>query len=541
MFQSLTDHLSGVLDKLTRRGALTESDVAEAMREVRRALIEADVALDVVRSFTDRVKAKAVGQEVLRSIKPGQMVVKIVHDELVATLGSDAEPIDLAAPPPLPILMVGLQGSGKTTTTAKIGHRLENRDKRRVLMASLDTRRPAAQEQLRVLGEQTKVATLPIVPGQGPVEIARRAMEAARLGGYDVVLLDTAGRTSIDEALMAEAAAVKAATGPHEVLLVVDALTGQDAVNTAKAFEEKVGITGIVLTRVDGDGRGGAALSMRAVTGKPIKLMGVGERWDALEDFHPSRIAGRILGMGDVVGLVEKAAQTIDAEKAVAIAQKMRKGDFDLEDMAEQLRQVQQLGGMGGVMAMMPGVAKLKEQMAGANVDEKALKRQAAIISSMTPKERRNPKILDGKRKKRIAAGSGTRVEEVNRLLKAHRQMADMMKMMVKNKGMMQRMAGAFGLGGPMGGGAGPSAAEIERMQGELARMDPKALESLPAEVREQLAKVKSGAAAPLPAPPAGAAKGMPRLPGLPGLPGLGGGVRPPGLPGLPGFPGKKK
>ena len=330
MFESLSDRLSGILDKLTRRGSLTDSDVSEAMREVRRALLEADVALEVVREFTDKVKAKAVGQNVVKSVTPGQMVVKIVHDELVAMLGSDAQPIDLVAQPPVAILLVGLQGSGKTTTCAKIGYRLTNRDKKKVLMASLDVRRPAAQEQLRVLGEQTKVDTLAIVAGQTPQQITRRAMDAARLGGYDVVLLDTAGRIHIDEVLMQETVDVRDLAHPHETLLVADSLTGQDAVKLAKSFNERVGITGIVLTRVDGDGRGGAALSMRAVTGKPIKLIGVGEKWDALEDFHPERIAGRILGMGDVVSLVEKAAQNIDMEKAQAIAQKMRKGEFDL-------------------------------------------------------------------------------------------------------------------------------------------------------------------------------------------------------------------
>ena len=519
MFESLSDRLSSVLDRLTKRGALTDSDVSEAMREVRRALLEADVALDVVRSFTDKVRAKAVGQNVVKSVTPGQMVVKIVHDELVDMLGSDAQPIDVAAAPPVPLMLVGLQGSGKTTTCAKIAKRLSDRDKKKVLMASLDTRRPAAQEQLRVLGEQTGVDTLPIVAGQNPQQIARRALDAARLGGYDVVMLDTAGRTHIDDDLMRESAEIRDIAKPHETLLVADSLTGQDAVNLARAFDERVGITGIVLTRIDGDGRGGAALSMRAVTGKPIKLLGTGERWDALEDFHPQRIAGRILGMGDVVSLVEKAAQTIDAEKAQQIAQKMRKGEFDLADLADQIKQMQKLGGMGGVMGMLPGIGKLK-QMAGANLDDRVLKRQTAIISSMTPRERRLPKILDAKRKRRIAAGSGTKVEDINKLLKMHRQMADMMKMMGKNKGMMQRMAGAMGLG--PGAGA-PSAAEIEKMQAELARLDPKALEQLPKELRE----------------------GLPKGGGLPGfgspaprLPGLGGGA--PRFP-MPGFPGKKK
>ncbi|HJU33024.1 MAG TPA: signal recognition particle protein, partial [Hyphomicrobiaceae bacterium] len=483
MFESLSDRLSGILDKLTRRGSLTDSDVSEAMREVRRALLEADVALEVVRSFTDTVKAKAVGQDVVKSVTPGQMVVKIVHDELIAMLGSDAQPIDLAAQPPVPILLVGLQGSGKTTTCAKIAYRLTNRDKKKVLMASLDVRRPAAQEQLRVLGEQTGVATLPIVPGQTPQQITKRAVDAARLGGYDVVLLDTAGRIHIDEALMQETVDVRDIAHPHETLLVADSLTGQDAVKLAKSFNERVGITGIVLTRVDGDGRGGAALSMRAVTGKPIKLIGVGEKWDALEDFHPGRIAGRILGMGDVVSLVEKAAQTIDMEKAQAIAQKMRKGEFDLEDLSDQLKQMEKLGGMSSLMGMMPGIGKVKKQLDAANIDDKIIKRQRAIISSMTPKERRSPKILDGKRKRRIAAGSGTKPEDINKLLKMHRQMADMMKMMGKRGGLMQRMMG-------MGGGGGaPSAAELEKMQAELARLDPKALESLPKELKDQLPK----------------------------------------------------
>jgi signal recognition particle subunit SRP54 len=525
MFQSLSDRLSGILDKLTRRGSLTDSDVAEAMREVRRALLEADVALDVVRAFTDRVREKAVGQEVVKSVTPGQMVVKIVHDELVAMLGADAEPIDLAAQPPVAILLVGLQGSGKTTTCAKIGYRLTNRDKKKVLMASLDVRRPAAQEQLRVLGEQTKVDTLPIVVGQTPQQITRRALEAAKLSAYDVVLLDTAGRTHIDDDLMREAADVRDIARPHETLLVADSLTGQDAVKLAKSFNERVGISGIVLTRVDGDGRGGAALSMRAVTAKPIKLIGTGEKWDALEDFHPGRIAGRILGMGDVVSLVEKAAQTIDMEKAQAIAQKMRKGEFDLEDLADQLKQMEKLGGMSSMLGLLPGIGKVKKQLDEANLDDRVLKRQRAIISSMTPKERRSPKVLDGKRKRRIAAGSGTKPEDVNRLLKMHRQMADMMKTMGKRGGMMQRMMG--GLGG--GAGAAPSPAEIERMQAELARLDPKALESLPKELKDQLPKGLPGAAGGRP---------MPRMPGLPGLPG---GALPRFPGGLPGLPGKKK
>ena len=362
MFESLSDRLSGIFDKLTRRGALTDSDVAEAMREVRRALIEADVALEVVKTFTDRVREKAVGQEVVRSVTPGQMVVKIVHDELVRTLGAEAEPIDLNAPAPVAIMMVGLQGSGKTTTTAKLSKRLNERDKRKVLMASLDTRRPAAQEQLKVLGEQAGIDTLPIVKGQTPQQIAGRAMQAGRLGGYDVVLLDTAGRLHIDDELMRETEEIRDIAHPHETLLVADSLTGQDAVNLARTFNERIGLTGIVLTRIDGDGRGGAALSMRAVTGKPIKLLGTGEKLDGLEDFHPERIAGRILGMGDVVSLVEKAAETIDQQKAEAIAKKMVKGQFDLEDLAEQLKQMQKIGGMSSVLGFLPGLGKMKKQ-----------------------------------------------------------------------------------------------------------------------------------------------------------------------------------
>jgi signal recognition particle subunit SRP54 len=395
-----------------------------------------------VRDFTQAVKAKAVGQEVVRSITPGQMVIKIVHDELVHMLGAQAAPIDLAASPPVVMMLVGLQGSGKTTTTAKIGKRLQARDKRKVLMASLDTRRPAAQEQLRVLGEQTSVAALPIVEGQDPAGITRRALEAARLGGYDVLLLDTAGRTHIDEALMAEMAEIAALSEPHETLLVADALTGQDAVNLARSFDQRLPLTGIVLTRIDGDGRGGAALSMRAVTGKQIKLIGTGEKLDALEAFDPSRIAGRILGMGDVVGLVEKAIETVELDKAEAIARKVRKGAFDLEDLAEQLKQVQKLGGMGGVLGMLPGVGKIKKQIDVANLDETILKRQQAIISSMTKSERKNPKLLNASRKKRVAGGSGTSVQDINKLVKMHRQMADMMKAMGKKRGMRQLFGG---------------------------------------------------------------------------------------------------
>jgi signal recognition particle subunit SRP54 len=521
MFDSLSERLNAVLDRLTRRGALSEGDVDAALQEVRRALVEADVALDVARAFTDEAKKHAVGVAVLKSVTPGQMVVKIVHDQLVETLGAQAQPIDLNAPPPVVIMMVGLQGSGKTTTTAKLSKRLAEIAKRKVLMASLDTRRPAAMEQLAVLGKQVSVDTLPIVAGQTPAQIASRALQAARLGGYDVVLLDTAGRLTLDEAMMAEAAEVRRIAAPHEVLLVADALTGQDAVNLARSFDERVGLTGIVLTRVDGDGRGGAALSMRAVTGKPIKLIGTGEKLDALEEFDPARIAGRILGMGDIIALVEKAAATIDAEKAARVAEKMRKGAFDLSDLREQLTQMQNMGGMSGLIAMMPGVAKIKNQLAERNLDETMLKRQMAIIDSMTPKERRNPDLLKASRKRRIAAGSGTKPEDINKLLKMHRTMADVMKAMGSGKrGPMAGIANMLGLGGGLGGGM-PSA--------------------------EQMAALAKKMPGGLPAGgPGGGLPGLPpNLPGLPGalpggFPGLGpklpGGL-PPGFPGL----GKKK
>ena len=441
MFDALTGRLSDVFDRLKRRGSLSEADVDAAMRDVRVALLEADVALPVVRDFIDKAKADAVGANVLRSVTPGQMVVKVVNDALIEMLGGEAEDLNLIAVPPVGVMLVGLQGSGKTTTTAKIALRLQNRDRKKVLMASLDTQRPAAQEQLKVLGEQAAVATLPVMPGQGPVDIAKRALEAARLGGYDVVLYDTAGRLSIDEGLMAEVAQVRAAVEPHETLLVADAMTGQDAVNVAASFKEKVGLTGIVLTRVDGDGRGGAALSMRAVTGCPIKLIGVGEKLDELEDFHPDRIANRILGMGDVVGLVEKAAETIDQDEAEALAKKIQKGQFDLEDMAKQLQQMRKMGGLSGLMEMLPGVGKMKDQMAKANIDERMIGQQEAIISSMTKKERAQPKVIHASRKRRIAAGSGTTVQDVNKLLKQFQTMSKVMKRMSKmgKKGMMRQ------------------------------------------------------------------------------------------------------
>src|ERR1700754_1772252 len=479
MFENLQDRLGSILNGLTGRGALSEADVSAALREVRRALLEADVALDVVRSFTDRVREKAVGAEILKSIKPGQMVVKIVHDELIEMLGGEGVGVDLHAAAPVVIMMVGLQGSGKTTTTAKIANRLTTRERKKVLMASLDTRRPAAQEQLRQLGVQVNVDTLPVIAGQSPTDIAARAVQAAKLGGHDVVILDTAGRTHIDEPLMIEMADIKKRANPHEILLVADALTGQDAVNLARSFDERVGITGLVLTRMDGDGRGGAALSMRAVTGKPIKLIATGEKMDALEEFHPKRIADRILGMGDIVSLVEKAAENIDAEQAAAMTRKMQSGKFDLNDLAAQLGQMSKMGGMGGIMGMMPGMGKMKDQMAAAGLDDKMFGHQLAIISSMTKAERANPDLLKHSRKKRIAAGSGTDAAEINKLLKMHRQMADMMKAMGgkgKGGGMMRGMMG--GLASKMGLGGMPG---IGGMGGipDLSKLDPKQLEAL--------------------------------------------------------------
>ncbi len=505
MFDSLSEKLGDIFDGLTRRGALHEADVDAALREVRRALLEADVALDVARAFTDNIKKQAVGVEVMKSVTPGQMVVKIVYDQLIATLGADSQGIDLNAAPPVAIMMVGLQGSGKTTTTAKVARRLADRQKKKVLMASLDVRRPAAMEQLAVLGREAGIDTLPVVEGQQPPQIAKRAIEAARLGGYDVVLLDTAGRTTLDDAMMSEAAEVKRAANPHEVLLVADALTGQDAVKLAHAFDQRVGLTGIVLTRVDGDGRGGAALSMRAVTNKPIKLIGTGEKLDALEEFDPARVAGRILGMGDIVSLVEKAAANIDAEKAMRAADKMRKGKFDLGDLREQLQQMQGMGGMSGLLGMMPGVAKMKNQIANAGLDDKLVKRQMAIIDSMTPQERRNPDILKASRKKRIASGSGTTPEAINKLLKMHRGMSDMMKMMGSGKrGPLASLGQAMGFG---------SAMPTPEQMAELANKMPGGMP--------------------------GAGGLPPNFPGAPGLPGLGGKF--PGLPGgLPGL-GKKK
>ncbi|MCK0150384.1 signal recognition particle protein [Marivita sp. S6314] len=499
MFENLSERLGGVFDRLTKQGALSEDDVKTALREVRVALLEADVSLPVARDFVKAVQGKATGQAVTKSVTPGQQVVKIVHDELKHVLTGDEDPGKLKIDnPPAPILMVGLQGGGKTTTTAKIAKRLKERDGKKVLMASLDVNRPAAMEQLQILGVQIGVDTLPIVKGEDPVAIAKRAKTQASLGGYDVYMLDTAGRLSIDEELMAQVEAVRDVANPRETLLVVDGLTGQDAVHTAENFDERIGISGVVLTRMDGDGRGGAALSMRAVTGKPIRFVGLGEKMDALETFEPDRIAGRILGMGDIVALVEKAQQTLEVEQAERMMKRFQKGQFNMNDLKMQLEQMMKMGGMEGMLAMMPGAAKMQKQMDGAGIDDRMLRQQIALIQSMTKKERANPALLQASRKKRIAKGAGMEVSDLNKLLKMQRQMSDMMKKMGKmGKGGMLKQA----MKGMLGKGGSP-----EEMMGN---MDPKAL--------EQAAKAMGG-------------KG--------GLPGMGGGMGLP--PGLSGF-GKKK
>jgi len=460
MFESLSDRLTGVFDKLRGRGALTEDDVRAAMREVRIALLEADVALPVVREFVDRATDRAVGSDVLRSVTPGQMVVKIVSDTLTEFLGAETSDLMIDVTPPAVIMMVGLQGSGKTTSTAKIAKRLKDKERKKVLMASLDVNRPAAQEQLAVLGAQADVATLPIIAGQQPVDIAKRAMQAAKLQGFDVLMLDTAGRLHVDQALMDEMKAVAEVATPQEILLVVDSLTGQDAINVATSFTQQVPLTGVVLTRMDGDARGGAALSMRFVTGSPIKFAGTGEKLDAIEPFHPARVANRILGMGDVVSLVEKAAEVIDAEEADKLAKKMAKGQFDLNDLRMQLRQMQQMGGLGALAGMIPGLKKAQQAMAQNAQNDKALVHLDAIIGSMTPKEREKPALVNAKRKIRIAKGSGTTVQEVNRLLKMHQEMETAMKK-IRKMGGLGGLAKMFmsgkggGLGGLLGGAGG--------------------------------------------------------------------------------------
>jgi signal recognition particle subunit SRP54 len=466
MFDTLSDRLGGVFDKLKGRGALREQDVRDAMREVRIALLEADVALPVARRFIDAVTEKAVGQDVLRSVTPGQMVIKIVHDALVETLGgAESEGLNLDAKPPVVIMMVGLQGSGKTTSTAKLAKLIKEKYGKKAMMASLDVNRPAAQDQLKVLGEQVGVITLPIIAGQQPVDIATRALHAAKLQAVDVLLLDTAGRLHVDQQLMDEMQAVAAISAPKEVLLVVDALTGQDAVNVAQSFTAQVPLTGVILTRMDGDARGGAALSMRAVTGQPIKFAGTGEKMDALETFQPSRVAGRILGMGDIVSMVEKAAATIEAADADKLAQRMAKGQFDMTDLRTQLRQMQKMGGLGALAGMMPGMKKAKAAMQSSGMDDRVLLHMDAIIGSMTPKERTRPELLNAKRKIRIAKGSGTQVQDVNKLIKMHQEMERAMKQ-IKKMGGLKGLAAMFGKGGMdaampglgqqgLGGGAG--------------------------------------------------------------------------------------
>jgi len=452
MFESLTSRLTGVFGRLRSRGVLSERDVDEALREIRVALLEADVALPVVKDFVQQVREKAVGQEVIRSVTPAQMVVKIVHDHLVELLGGRHEDLRLG-PPPSVVLMVGLQGSGKTTTAAKLARHLARRARKKVLLASLDTRRPAAQEQLAVLARQAEVPCLDIVPGEDACAITKRALERARREGFDVVILDTAGRLHVEEALMAELEAVRDLARPSEILLVADALTGQDAVNVARTFDERIGISGIVLTRLDGDARGGAALSMRAVTGRPIKFVGTGEKLDALQPFHPERMAARILDMGDVVSLVERAAETIEKEEAERLARRMAKGRFDLEDFRTQLEQLRRMGGMGGILQQLPGIGRLMGKIDRSKLDDRLIVRQCAIINSMTPEERRHPEIIHASRKRRIAAGSGTTVQEVNRLLKQHRQICEVLKK-AKKAGGLDRLLG--GLAGKMPGNLPP-------------------------------------------------------------------------------------
>ncbi|SEM76422.1 signal recognition particle subunit FFH/SRP54 (srp54) [Pseudorhodobacter antarcticus] len=450
MFENLSERLGGVFDRLTKQGALSDADIDTALREVRVALLEADVSLPVARDFVKRVAAKAAGQQVTKSVTPGQQVVKIVHDELIKILAGDGEPEPLKIDnPPATILMVGLQGSGKTTTTAKLAKRFKDRMGKRVLLASLDTNRPAAMEQLAILAGQVGVDSLPIVKGETAVQIAKRAKIQASMGGYDIVFLDTAGRLHIDQMLMDEIQAVRDIAEPRETLLVVDGLTGQDAVNVATEFDGKVGVTGVVLTRMDGDGRGGAALSMRAVTGKPIRFVGMGEKMDALETFEAERVAGRILGMGDIVALVERAQETFEAEVAERMAKRFAKGLFNMNDLKGQLEQMMKMGGMQGLMGMMPGMGKMAKQAEAAGFDDMMLRRQVALINSMTKRERANPDLLAASRKKRIAAGAGLEVQELNRLLKQHKQMADMMKKMGKGGGMkaaIKQMLGGKGM-----------------------------------------------------------------------------------------------
>lgn len=433
MFESLTDKLSGVFARITSRGVLNDKDIDEAMREIRVALLEADVALPVVKDFVARVKEEARGEKLVRSIQPGQLVVKIVHDELVKLLGAEDGDLNLNVVPPAVILMAGLQGSGKTTSSAKLAKMLGKN--RKVLLASLDVYRPAAQEQLEQLARQIGGHSLPIVNGEKPLAITGRALDVAKKGGFDVLILDSAGRLHIDDALMEELQAVKKLASPAETLLVADAMMGQDACNVAREFNEKLGVTGIVLTRIDGSSRAGAALSMRMIAGVPVKYLGTGEKTDEMEEFHADRIAGRILGQGDVVSLVERAIEKVDREEADKMAARMMKGKFDLEDLLSQLRQIQKLGSLGGIMGMIPGLSKFKNQIADAGIGDALIKKQEAIILSMTKAERKNPDIIKASRKKRIAAGSGVEVHDVNKLLKQYEQMASMMKKMGRGGG----------------------------------------------------------------------------------------------------------
>ena len=441
MFENLTNKFEEIFSSLKKAPSLDEKQVDEGLREIRLALLEADVSLEVVKEFINRVKPKALGQEIIRSTSPGQMVVKVVNDELISFLGDKNSDIELNAVPPVPVMLVGLQGSGKTTTTAKLARFLEANKKKKVMMASLDVYRPAAQEQLRLLGEQNNIITLPVIKDQLPADICRRAISAANLNGADVILFDTAGRTQIDLQMMSEIKQIESIINPSETILVADSLTGQVAANVAKEFKSTVNLTGIILTRSDGDGRGGAALSMKYVADVPIKFLGVGEKIENFEVFHPDRIANRILGMGDIVSLVEKAAEDLDEEKLKKTEEKLKKGQFSLEDYLTQLRQMKKMGGIEGIMSFLPGVSIVKSQMDQAGVDEKIITQNEAVILSMTKKERENPKIIDGSRKKRIANGSGTDVATINKLLKQFKMMSEMMKKMSKGntKGMMDK------------------------------------------------------------------------------------------------------
>ena len=435
MFENLTNKFEGILDTFKKAPSLNEKQVDEGLKLIRQALLEADVSLEVVKDFVTKVKPKLLGKEIIRSTAPGQMVVKIVHDELVSFLGDSNQEINLKSNPPVTIMMVGLQGSGKTTTTAKLSKFLEKNNKKKIMMVSLDIYRPAAQEQLKILGDQNNIQTLPVIKDQIPADICRRALSAANLNGSDVIIFDTAGRTQIDLPMMTEIKNIKEIVKPTETILVADSLTGQIAVNVAKEFDSAVNLSGIILTRIDGDARGGAALSMKQVTGKPIKYIGVGEKISDLELFHPDRLANRILGMGDVVTLVEKAQQDLSEEKIKETEEELKKGIFTMDSYLSQLRQMKKMGGLEGVMSMLPGVNKMKEKMEQANVDEKMLIENEAIILSMTGKEKNNPKIISGSRKKRISKGSGVDISKINKLLKQFKMMSDMMKKMSKGKG----------------------------------------------------------------------------------------------------------